>query len=161
MKKQKIRTITLGIELVVSLLFIVAAVALLISVASVEKRPLSYNASLPVFSRIVISTAGLNIISILEFLVIEMITIASPIICFELSGDGYKSASLCLMPVALWGIMAFASYMLAPVNDEIAVFLVSAFLHTIVSIVMYLRHLYKAIWHDDDDCDDESEEYEY
>lgn len=128
-------------------------------------RVIALNPALPIFSRILVSGNGLNYKNIVEFIIIMIIVFMAPGICYRLTGDEYKSSTLCLMPAAMWGIIAYFSYSITPCNDEIIIMLFAAFLHTVVSILMYLRFLYRNVWNPIlDDYDDdglEFEEYDY
>lgn len=67
-------------------------------------RVIALNPALPIFSRILVSGNGLNYKNIIEFIIIMIIVFMAPGICYRLTGDEYKSSTLCLMPAAMWGM---------------------------------------------------------
>ena len=114
---------------------------------------------MPILSRIMINGNELNAENIFFFIILEMEVFLAPIFSYKLTKDEIKSSTLCFSPVIMWGVMAFYSYKLMPVNTEIPVFLLSAFIQSMVSVLFYLRYLNRHLWNVDDDDKDYEEWY--
>ena len=159
--KYKLKIAGLTVVICLSLLLIAVTIGALIPLIKADTyRELKYNPAMPITSRIMISGNELNAENIFFFIILEMEVILAPIYAYKLTKDEIKSSTLCFSPVIMWGVMAFYSYKLMPVNTEIPVFLLSAFIQSMVSVFFYLRYLNKHLWNADED-DDDYEEFDY
>lgn len=142
----------------------VIAILLLGHIKDIPSEMFRYNPSMPVLSRIVLNGSGFNYMNLTKFVLIGMFAFKTPIIGYLLTEDEYKSASLCLMPALCWITMAVFSYKVSPINNEIPFFLIAAFFHTVLSMVMYLRFLNRNVWYIEDedyDFDEYYDEYDW
>lgn len=158
--KYKLKIAGLTVVICLSLLLIAVTIGALIPLIKADTyRELKYNPAMPITSRIMINGNELNKVNIFFFIILEMEVFLAPIYAYKLTKDEIKSSTLCFSPVIMWGVMAFYSYKLMPVNTEIPVFLLSAFIQSMVSVFFYLRYLNRHLWNVDDDDEDYEEWY--
>lgn len=142
MNKNSIKLIVLVVELIaVFVLTTVVSTVFYSCIRNISTRELAYNPAMPILSRIVVGEAGFNFKEILSFLGLEFLIFSLPKIGFRITCNPKESAYLCLMPVVMWGIMAVFSYQTSKVNNEVPLFIIAAFLQTVVSVVLYIRYL--------------------
>ena len=160
MNKYKLKIAGLTVVICLSLLLIAVTIGALIPLIKADTyRELKYNPAMPITSRIMINGNELNKVNIFFFIILEMEVFLAPIYAYKLTKDEIKSSTLCFSPVIMWGVMTFYSYRLMPVNTEIPVFLLSAFIQSMVSVFFYLRYLNRHLWNVDDDDEDYEEWY--
>lgn len=141
-------------SLTVTGMIVIITVLLLSCIKDIPSERLQYNPLMPVLSRIILKENGFNYSSIIKFILIGVLVFKTPVIGYWITEDAYKSASLCIMPAISWIVVAAFSYKAAPINKEIPFFLTAAFIHTVLSIIMYLRYLNQNVWDiDDEDID--------
>lgn len=158
MRESKLEIIILGVRTIISIILITMISFVIMSlVKDIPGRELKYGAAMPVFSRIIINGDTLNYMNIAKLIAIEILVFKVPVLGYILTGDEIKSALLCMLPAMLWGVLAWSSFKITPINDEVILMLMSAFIHTIVSMLLYLKYLHND-WFD---LDEDDEEFEY
>lgn len=65
-----------------------------------------------------------------------------------------------MLPAMLWGVLAWSSFKITPINDEVILMLLSALIHTIVSMLLYLKYLHNDWFNLDEDEDYEEFDYD-
>lgn len=159
--KYKLKIAGLTVVICLSLLLIAVTIGALIPLIKADTyRELKYNPEMPITSRIMINGNELNAENIFFFIILEIEVFLAPIFAYKLTKDEIKSSTLCFSPVIMWGVMAFYSYKIIPVNTEIPAFLLSAFVQSMVSVFFYLSYLNRHLWNADED-DDDYEEFDY
>ena len=154
MRERKLEIVFLGVRTIISIVLITMVSIIIMSlVKDIPSRELRYGAAMPVFSRIIINGSSLNYMNIAKLIALEIFVFKAPVLGFILTGDEIKSALLCMLPAMLWGIMALSSFRITPINDEVILMLMSAFIHSIVSMLHYLKYLHND-WFDLDDFED-------
>ena len=154
MRERKLEVVLLAVSTIISILLITMISFVIMSlVKDIPGRELRYGVAMPVFSRITINGDTLNYMNIAKLIALEILVFKAPVLGYILTGDEIKSALLCMLPAMLWGVMAWSSFKITPINDEVILMLMSAFIHTIVSMLLYLKYLHN------DWCDFDDEEY--
>ena len=158
MRESKLEIIILGVRTIISIILVTMISFVIMSlVKDIPGRELKYGAAMPVFSRIIINGDTLNYMNIAKLIAIEILVFKAPVLGYILTDDEIKSALLCMLPAMLWGVLAWSSFKITPINDEVILMLMSAFIHTIVSMLLYLKYLHND-WFD---LDEDDEEFEY
>ena len=154
MRERKLEVVLLAVSTIISILLITMISFVIMSlVKDIPGRELRYGVAMPVFSRITINGDTLNYMNIAKLIALEILVFKAPVLGYILTGDEIKSALLCMLPAMLWGVMAWSSFKITPINDEVILMLMSAFIHTIVSMLLYLKYLHND-WCDFDDEED-------
>lgn len=160
MNKHKLRIAGLTALICLSILLIVVTIGALIPLIKAGTyRELKNNPAMPITSRIMINGNELNTENIFFFVILEIEVFFAPIFAYKLTKDEIKSSILCFSPVLMWGVMTFYSYRLSPINEEIPMFLLSAFIQSVVSIFFYLRYLDRHLWNVDEEDEEDYEEW--
>ena len=160
MRERRLEIVFLAVRTIISIILITMISFVIMSlVKDIPGRELKYGAAMPVFSRIIINGDTLNYMNISKLIAIEILVFNAPVLGYILTGDEIKSAPLCMLPAMLWGVLAWSSFKITPINDEVILMLMSAFVHSIVSILLYLKFLHND-WLDLDE-DDDYEEFDY
>ena len=160
MKERKLEIVFLGVRTIISIILITMISFVIMSlVKDIPCRELKYGVAMPVFSRIIINGDTLNYMNIAELITLEVLIFKAPVLGYILTGDEIKSAPLCMLPAMLWGVLAWSSFKITPINDEVILMLLSALIHTIVSMLLYLKYLHNDWFNLDED--DDYEEFDY
>ena len=160
MKERKLEIVFLGVRTIISIILITMIYFVIMSlVKDIPGRELKYGVAMPVFSRIIINGDTLNYMNIAELITLEVLVFKAPVLGYILTGDEIKSAPLCMLPAMLWGVLAWSSFKITPINDEVILMLLSALIHTIVSMLLYLKYLHNDWFNLDED--DDYEEFDY
>lgn len=160
MKERKLEIVFLGVRTIISIILITMISFVIMSlVKDIPGRELKYGVAMPVFSRIIINGDTLNYMNIAELITLEVLVFKAPVLGYILTGDEIKSAPLCMLPAMLWGVLAWSSFKITPINDEVILMLLSALIHTIVSMLLYLKYLHNDWFNLDED--DDYEEFDY
>ena len=161
MRERKLEIVFLGVRTIISIILITMISFVIMSlVKDIPGRELKYGAAMPVFSRIIINGDTLNYMNIAELITLEVLVFKAPVLGYILTGNEIKSAPLCMLPAMLWGVLAWSSFKITPINDEVILMLLSALIHTIVSMLLYLKYLHND-WFNLDEDDDDYEEFDY
>ncbi len=160
MKERKLEIVFLGVRTIISIILITMISFVIMSlVKDIPGRELKYGVAMPVFSRIIINGDTLNYMNMAELITLEVLVFKAPVLGYILTGDEIKSAPLCMLPAMLWGVLAWSSFKITPINDEVILMLLSALIHTIVSMLLYLKYLHNDWFNLDED--DDYEEFDY
>ena len=160
MRERKLEIVFLGVRTIISIILITMISFVIMSlVKDIPGRELKYGAAMPVFSRIIINGDTPNYMNIAELITLEVLVFKAPVLGYILTGDEIKSAPLCMLPAMLWGVLAWSSFKITPINDEVILMLLSALIHTIVSMLLYLKYLHNDWFNLDED--DDYEEFDY
>ena len=160
MRERKLEIVFLGVRTIISIILITMISFVIMSlVKDIPGRELKYGVAMPVFSRIIINGDTLNYMNIAELITLEVLVFKAPVLGYILTGDEIKSAPLCMLPAMLWGVLAWSSFKITPINDEVILMLLSALIHTIVSMLLYLKYLHNDWFNLDED--DDYEEFDY
>lgn len=156
MRERRLEILFLAVRTIISIILITMISFVIMSlVKDIPGREIKYGAAMPVFSRIIINGDTLDYMNIAKLIAIEILVFKAPVLGYILTGDEIKSALLCMLPAMLWGVLVWSSFKITPINDEVILMLMSAFIHTIVSMLLYLKYLHND-WYDlDDDEDDD------
>lgn len=161
MRERKLEIVFLGVRTIISIILITMISFVIMSlVKDIPGRELKYGAAMPVFSRIIINGDTFNYMNIAELITLEVLVFKAPVLGYILTGDEIKSAPLCMLPAMLWGVLAWSSFKITPINDEVILMLLSALIHTIVSMLLYLKYLHND-WFNLDEDDEDYEEFDY
>ena len=161
MRERKLEIVFLGVRTIISIILITMISFVIMSlVKDIPGRELKYGAAMPVFSRIIINGDTLNYMNIAELITLEVLVFKAPVLGYILTGDEIKSAPLCMLPAMLWGVLAWSSFKITPINDEVILMLLSALIHTIVSMLFYLKYLHNDWFNLDEDEDYEEFDYD-
>ena len=160
MRERKLEIVFLGVRTIISIILITMISFVIMSlVKDIPGRELKYGVAMPVFSRIIINGDTLNYMNMAELITLEVLVFKAPVLGYILTGDEIKSAPLCMLPAMLWGVLAWSSFKITPINDEVILMLLSALIHTIVSMLLYLKYLHNDWFNLDED--DDYEEFDY